>query len=109
MPDQMVALDRQFDLLRAMAREAIAGAAVADLPPSVESLGDLIRTTRAARELTLDQVATACGMTKSHVWELEQNRTRNPTVKAMDGLAKALGLPFLMLCAAALRGLKETS
>ncbi|QZP07806.1 helix-turn-helix domain-containing protein [Caenibius sp. WL] len=51
-----------------------------------------IRSTRSARKMSLDDVASASGFTKSHVWELEQGRSRNPTVKAVWGLSRALGV-----------------
>ncbi len=41
--------------------------------------------------LSLQDVANASGMTKSHVWELEQGRSRNPTVRAVWAISAALG------------------
>jgi transcriptional regulator with XRE-family HTH domain len=52
--------------------------------------------------MSLDDVAQAAGCTKSHVWEMEQDRSRNPTVAMVYGLAKALGTPFPVMAAAAL-------
>lgn len=51
-----------------------------------------IKETRKARNMSLDDVAKASGFTKSHVWELEQGRSRNPTVRAVWGLSTALGV-----------------
>lgn len=42
--------------------------------------------------MSLDDVATASGFTKSHVWELERGSSKNPTVRAVWGLSKALGV-----------------
>lgn len=42
--------------------------------------------------MSLDDVAQASGFTKSHVWELEKGRTRNPTVRAVWSLSAALGV-----------------
>jgi len=74
----------------------------ASLPERVGDLGDEIRRARKAERMSLDAVAVASGMTKSHVWEIEQGRSRNPTVGAVAGLSKALGVPFLRLAQAAL-------
>lgn len=46
--------------------------------------------TRKLRRMSLDDVAVASGFTKSHVWELEKGRSRNPTVRAVWSLARAL-------------------
>lgn len=46
---------------------------------------------RKRANLSLDDVAKAAGMTKSHIWELEQGRSRNPTVRAVWSIAAALG------------------
>lgn len=54
------------------------------------ALGARIKLLRDLRGMTLQQVADASGMTKSHVWELEQGKSVNPTVNAVWGLALAL-------------------
>lgn len=54
------------------------------------ALGNRIKLLRALRRMSLDEVGQAAGLTKSHVWELEQGRSRNPTVNAVWGLARAL-------------------
>lgn len=54
------------------------------------ALGARIKLLRGLREMTLQQVADAAGLTKTHVWELEQGRSVNPTVNAVWGLASAL-------------------
>ena len=66
--------------------------------PDMAAFGSRIATLRATHKMTLDQVAAASGMTKSHVWELENGRSRNPTVRAVWGIASALGVtPAYML------------
>ena len=45
---------------------------------------------RSARGMTLEQVANAAGMTKSHIWELEKGRSSNPSVKAVWAISGAL-------------------
>jgi transcriptional regulator with XRE-family HTH domain len=56
------------------------------------ALGSKIKLLRALRRMSLDEVGQAAGLTKSHVWELEQGRSRNPTVNAVWGLARALSV-----------------
>lgn len=54
------------------------------------ALGTRIKLLRELREMTLQQVADASGLTKSHVWELERGGAINPTVNAVWGLSTAL-------------------
>lgn len=42
--------------------------------------------------LSLQVVADRSGITKSHIWELEAGHARNPTLKAMMGISRALGV-----------------
>jgi transcriptional regulator with XRE-family HTH domain len=51
-----------------------------------------MRKLREARDMTLQEVADASGITKSHVWEMEQGRSVNPSVNAIWGLARALAV-----------------
>ncbi|MEW9855883.1 helix-turn-helix domain-containing protein [Novosphingobium sp. M1R2S20] len=60
--------------------------------PDMAAFQRRIKETRAARKMTLDEVAEASGFTKSHVWELERGKSRNPTVRAVWSLAHALGV-----------------
>lgn len=60
--------------------------------PDMERFQKRIAETRALRRMSLQEVADAAGFTKSHVWELEQGRSRNPTVRAVWSLASALGV-----------------
>ena len=61
------------------------------------ALGTRIALLRELRDMTLQQVADASDLTKSHVWELEQGRSANPTVNAVWGLAAALCVSPSML------------
>lgn len=81
------------------------GVAIADaaMPTgTAPTLGTLIKDRRKQLGMSLDEVGQAAGCTKSHVWELEQNRTVNPTIMMVDGLARALRLPFVMVAHSAL-------
>lgn len=51
-----------------------------------------IKALRIARDMTLQDVAEAAGLTKSHIWEIEQGRSVNPTVNAVWGIARALSV-----------------
>lgn len=51
-----------------------------------------MRELRAARGLSLQAVADRAGITKSHVWDLEQGGARNPTIGTAVGIATALGV-----------------
>lgn len=54
------------------------------------ALGTRMKLLRDMRGMTLQQVADAANLTKSHIWELEQGRSVNPTVNAVWGVAAAL-------------------
>lgn len=61
------------------------------------ALGTRIKLLREMRGMTLQAVGDAAGLTKSHVWELEQGRAVNPTVNAVWGLSAALSVSPAML------------
>ena len=52
----------------------------------IDHMSEFIAQRRAALGLSLQDVADRAGCTKSHIWEIEKGRTRNPTI----GLALAL-------------------
>jgi len=47
---------------------------------------------REARGLSLQEAGDRAGFAKSHMWEFEQGRSRNPTIKYLLGLARAYGV-----------------
>lgn len=47
---------------------------------------------REQHGLSLQAVADRAGLSKSHVWELEQGRSRNPTVDTAVRLSRAFGV-----------------
>lgn len=57
-----------------------------------ETLAQRMRSARAERGLSLQEVGDLSGMTKSHVWEIEQGRSKNPTVQTILGLCYALDM-----------------
>lgn len=52
----------------------------------IAHIGPFIAKRRAELRLSLEEVAERTGTTKSHIWELEKGRSRNPTI----GMALAL-------------------
>lgn len=63
---------------------------------------EMIEQHRSLSGLSLQDVATRAGITKSHLWDLEQGRATNPTIKTVGGLAKALCVPFTSMAQGAL-------
>ena len=87
---------------RAEAMQALADAAMQISETSRLSMKSIIASEREKQELSLQEVADRAGITKSHMWEIEQGRSVNPTVRTVYGLAKALGVPFVSMAAGAL-------
>ena len=53
-------------------------------------LGDKIRRLRREQKLSLDALAATAGMSKSYLWELENNDDANPTMEKLASIAAAL-------------------
>lgn len=66
--------------------------AEAPLDFDAAAFGARIATYRKARKMSLQAVGDAAGFAKAHVWELENGRSRNPTVRAVWAFARALGV-----------------
>jgi transcriptional regulator with XRE-family HTH domain len=47
---------------------------------------------RSEYDLSLQDVADRAGLSKSHIWDLEQGRQRNPTIDTAIRLASAFGV-----------------
>lgn len=58
--------------------------------PDLELFAARLSETRALRRMSLQDVADASGFAKAHVWRLEKGIERNPTVRAVWSLARAL-------------------
>ncbi len=58
--------------------------------PSKEELGRRLRIARFDRNLTLKEVASRCGMSATHISEVERGKT-SPTIGALQRIAAALG------------------
>lgn len=57
----------------------------------VQLLGDNVRCQRKLKGMTQEQLALEAGMERSYVSDLERGQ-RNPSVRALGRLAKALGV-----------------
>ncbi|WP_037499223.1 helix-turn-helix domain-containing protein [Sphingomonas jaspsi] len=57
----------------------------------VQLLGENVRRYRKRKGMTQEQLALEVGMERSYISDLERG-TRNPSVRAADRLAKALGV-----------------
>jgi len=53
-------------------------------------IGPFVAARRAELGLSLEDVARLSGCTKSHVWEIEQGRSRNPTIRMALAMCEAL-------------------
>lgn len=56
----------------------------------VSNIGPSIKKRRAEIGVSLDEVATRAGTSKSHIWELEQGRSVNPSIRMLISVAAAL-------------------
>lgn len=57
-----------------------------------DHIAKTVRSRRADLGLTLDDLATRCGMSKSHVWAIENGRNPNPTIGAALALCCGLSI-----------------
>jgi len=55
-------------------------------------LADRIKTLRMKKGLSLQELADAAGVSKAHIWDLEQNRSKNPSLELLTKLADRLGV-----------------
>jgi transcriptional regulator with XRE-family HTH domain len=65
------------------------------------TLGTVLGETRAAHDLSLQEVAERAGCSPGYVHKLESDRVRTPSPRVLAGLARALGLGYPTLMAAA--------
>lgn len=60
-------------------------------------LAQNIKHYRAKSRFSLKQLALAVGVSKGHLWDLESDRSRNPSLETLRGLSNALGVPIHVL------------
>lgn len=58
----------------------------------VATIATRMRELREARGLSLQELAIRAGIAKSHVWQIEQGKSANPTIATTVGIARALGV-----------------
>lgn len=92
---------------RAEALQAVADAAMQIGETSRLSMKNIVASERKKQDLSLQEVADRAGITKSHMWEIEQGNSVNPTIRTVYGLAKALGVPFVSMAAGALNDIED--
>lgn len=63
---------------------------ITDLDEALGMLGARMFRRRTELGVTLEQVAKLAGTTKSYVWDIEQGKSRNPTIRNVWRLAHAL-------------------
>ena len=66
------------------------------------TIGSKVKELRARKGQSLQQVADAVGASKAHVWEIEAEKSANPSLDLLTKLAKHFGVPISHL-------LEETS
>jgi len=69
-----------------------------------KTLGELIRSKREQRKLSVREAAEAVGTNPSYLYELEQGKTVNIRLPLAVKLSQVLKLPLSILGAAALAG-----
>lgn len=94
-------IDTAMDNLRAAVNMAVASAKMPNAQDT-PTLSELVATQRTRLGLTLQEVAADAHCTKSHVWEIESGRSKNPTIATVWGLSIALRVPFQTIAASAL-------
>lgn len=58
------------------------------------SLAATLRTLRAEKKLTLQEVADKLGVSKPHVWELEKGKSKNPSADTLLKLSELFKVPI---------------
>lgn len=101
-------IDAAIEAFRAEAMQAVADAAMQIKATSKLSMRQMIADERERLGLSLQTVADRAGITKSHMWEIENGRSVNPTIRTVHGLAKALGIPFVSLAAGAMNDTEQS-
>lgn len=87
--------DRGFNAAMALAN---ASQSIDDIV--VSEIADRCRALRSQRGLSLQEAGDRAGFTKSHMWEFEQGRARNPTIRMLIGLSRAYGVSLAYMIGA---------
>lgn len=60
----------------------------------METFGQRLRKFRMAKKLSLQDLADAVGASKAHVWDLETEKTKNPSLALLTHFSRALDVPI---------------
>jgi transcriptional regulator with XRE-family HTH domain len=60
----------------------------------INGLGARLRQYRLKKGLSLQELADAAKSSKAHIYELETNRTKNPSLGLLTELSRVLGVPI---------------
>lgn len=71
-------------------------------------LGETIKVFRANRRMSLQDVATAAGLSKAHIWDLETGASSNPSIETLCKIGAALKMDVMQLCSASVADQTET-
>jgi len=61
---------------------------------SATNFGARLRALRLKNKLSLQELADKVGASKAHIWDMEQGKTKNPTLMLLTELSRALGVPI---------------
>lgn len=61
------------------------------------SLGDKLKDLRKQKNMTLEELSTLAGLSKSYLWELENRDSRRPSAEKLIALADELGVTTAFL------------
>lgn len=60
--------------------------------PMWKQFAENVRLLRKVQGLSLQDVADRAKISKTHVWEIEQQRSKNPTIATLVAMARGLGV-----------------
>jgi len=66
-------------------------------PKNEPSLGDLLRTLREERGMSLFELEKASGVGRGYIWELEKEAKDNPSIDILQKIARGLDVPVSKL------------
>jgi len=61
---------------------------------TASTFGVRLRNMRMKSKLSLQELADKIGASKAHLWEMEQGKTKNPSLALLTELSRALGVPI---------------
>ncbi|MFH5207857.1 helix-turn-helix domain-containing protein [Antrihabitans sp. NCIMB 15449] len=70
-------------------------------PEQIDTIAQLIRTTREQQGLSTAAVAKRAGINVSSLWRIEEGQRANPKAEVLQAIGHALGIPTSDLFAAA--------